>query len=72
MVGDAEDLGFGRVEVQIAGVGNDNKDSGGVSKGEDKILCSNAEVVTISSDNSVVGCNGGGNVPYNGVHGEGK
>ena len=40
-VGDAKDLGFGRVEVQIAGVGNDNKNSGGVSKCEDKILCSN-------------------------------
>ena len=40
--------------MQVTGVSNDNKDSGGMSKCEDKILGGNAKVVAISSDDSVV------------------
>ena len=56
--------------MQIAGVCNDNEDSGGVTKCEDKILRSNAKVVAISSDNTVVRCNGGGDISDYGVHRE--
>lgn len=69
---DAEDLGFGRVEVEVAGVGDDDKN--GIDPPESKadVVGGNGNVITEGSHYTVERRNEVSHIADNGVHGNGK